>query len=396
MAERADGKAEQQTKIRMEIEDSRPSEYKRVLEWLNTGTTSEQVDVYGISGYGGIGKSFLMDQVISQFKPESQGFLQIKVDGSKTSILGDFMGVYDQRLCPGTLPGGKAKYDYFPHARRLASAHERLIRSMNKTVSRAGVSDDVKKAAKTILRSGAVLNKTVPKSKEYIDFEQLQKLGVGEAIEDAVDLASDTVARARSIPLPGRVKDVLGISFSERLRRDLYGLAAEEWVSDLCAILNRYRGVDRFRLTHSPIEGLDRLLLIIDDFEILGKTIHVFLTDALIAELQRANFHTTIIVLGRDDLADASAAFQHHRAHLVRDRVRLEALDNGVTERMFREAGYSDEEVPQLMEESRGYPFLVRLLCEARGGSVSFYQQFYQRTTRWMGLVEKDWVLQLC
>jgi hypothetical protein len=42
------------------------------------------------------------------------------------------------------------------------------------------------------------------------------------------------------------------------------------------------------------------------------------------------------------------------------------------------------------------YPFLVKLLCEAKGGSVSFYQQFFERTTRWMGPIEKEWVLPLC
>jgi len=48
------------------------------------------------------------------------------------------------------------------------------------------------------------------------------------------------------------------------------------------------------------------------------------------------------------------------------------------------------------MSESQGYPFLVTFLCEAKGGSVSFYQQFYERTTRWMTPTEKSWVLPLC
>ena len=47
------------------------------------------------------------------------------------------------------------------------------------------------------------------------------------------------------------------------------------------------------------------------------------------------------------------------------------------------------------MEESQGYPFLVSLLCEAKGGSVSFYQQFYERTTRWMTPTQRQWVIPL-
>jgi hypothetical protein len=140
---------------------------------------------------------------------------------------------------------------------------------------------------------------------------------------------------------------------------------------------------------------MDRLLLVIDDFEILGKTIQAFVTKALVPSLEKSNFHTALIFVGRDDLSDADVTFQHHLAHLVRDKVRLEPFPDAVARSLFLDAGYDESEVPSLLEESRGYPFLVTLLCESRGGSVSFYQQFYERTTKWIGPVEKEWVLPL-
>jgi len=77
------------------------------------------------------------------------------------------------------------------------------------------------------------------------------------------------------------------------------------------------------------------LLLVIDDFEILGKTIIEFVTTALIPALEEANFHTTLILVGRDDISDAHIAFQHHLSHLVKDRLRLDKFTDEVTQGMF-------------------------------------------------------------
>ena len=121
-----------------------------------------------------------------------------------------------------------------------------------------------------------------------------------------------------------------------------------------------------------------------------------FVTTALIPALEKTNFHTTLVFVGRDDISDAHVNFQHHLSHLVKGKVRLGGFSNETAWGMFSEAGYSEAEIPELMDESQGYPFLVNLLCQAKGGSVSFYQQFYERTTRWMGPMERKWVLPLC
>jgi hypothetical protein len=380
----------------MNIQDTRPSEFHRVSKWLDSNPEHGKVDIYGLSGYGGIGKSFLLRHVLDHIRPTGKGFLSIIADGSDPSILGNLIGIYDHSLAPRSVPRGKKNYDYFPHSRRLALEYAKLERDVNDEINKMTSADDVKAAAKWIFRGGSLLNKTVPKSKEYVDFEALQKLGVDKRFEEAVDLLDHLKPLDSSSWLPGPVKDITGITYRERLKTDLYRLASDEWVADLCAILNRYRRNDRYKLTHSPIIGLDRLLLVIDDFEILGKTIIEFMTTALIPALEGTNFHTTLIFVGRDDIADAHVAFQHHLSHLVKDRLRLEKFTDNVAQGMFLEAGYSQEELGQLMIESHGYPFLVNLLCEAKGSSVSFYQQFFERTTRWMGLTERSWVLPLC
>jgi hypothetical protein len=380
----------------MDIHSSRPNEFRTVSAWLDSAAKPSHVDIFGISGHGGIGKSYLLSQVLDNVKPMSKGYLQIKIDGADPSILGDFMALYDRKFSPRTIPHGKPNYDYFPHARALARQHAAFAKIVNTAVKKSTSPEDVKKAAGWIFRGGSVLNKCIPKTKEYLDFDFLQKAGVDKRVEEAIDLLSSLKAIEKTSWLPGRVKDVLGITFREKLKSDLYSLSADEWIADLCAILNRYQRYDRFRLTHSPIKGLNRLLLIIDDFEILGKTIVDFVTTALLPVLEQANFHSTVIILGRDTLSDAHVSFQHHLSHLVRETIRLERFSDKIAQQMFIEGGYQETDIPKLMEESQGYPFLVTLLCQAKGGSVSFYQQFYERTTRWMTPTEKSWVLPLC
>jgi hypothetical protein len=380
----------------MDIHSSRPNEFKTVTNWIDSEARPGQVDIYGISGYGGIGKSYLLGQVLSHINPTSKGYLHITVDGSDPSILGDFMALYDRRFAPRIVPNGNPNNDYFPHVRDLARQHAAFAKTVETAVKSSSSPEDVKKAAGWILRGGSVLNKCIPKTKEYLDFDYLQKEGVDNRVNEAIELLISLNAIAKTSALPGRIKDILGVTYQERIKTDLYRLSADEWMADLCAILNHYQGFDFFRLTHSPINGLDRLLLVLDDFEILGKTIIDFVTNALIPALKQANFHSTIIIIGRDSLSDAHVAFQHHLSNLVREKIRLEKFPDTVALQMFREAGHPEEDLPNLLEESQGYPFLVTLLCEAKSGSVSFFQQFFERTTRWMAPTEKSWVLPLC
>ena len=381
----------------MDIQETRPNEYMRVASWLDWPALPGGINIFGISGFGGVGKSFLLGQVLSSTRPQTKGFLTLAVDGSDPSIVGDFVGIFSHRLTPKSIPFGNPKCDYFPRSRRLITKYDQLKHKIEAELRSTKASDEVIKVAGWLLRGGTILNKTIPKTREFIDFIALKRLGVDQYFDDAIDLLSNLQALISSARLPGLVKDFIGVTYSERIKSDLYGLAAEEWVADLCAILNTYRKVDLYRLTHAPVPELSRLLLIIDDFEILGKSISHFILATLIPELTRnSNFHTTVLIIGRDDLNDAHVMFQHHLSHMVKDKIRLEPFPTEISRRMFLDSGYSDNDLPQLIKESMGYPFLVKLLCEAKGGSVSFYQQFYDRTTRWMGPIERKWVLPLC
>jgi hypothetical protein len=381
----------------MDICESRQNEFNIVSGWLNSAPKPGQVDIYGISGYGGIGKSYLLNQVLSSVKPAKNGYLQVTIDGTDASIIGDFMALYDRKFSPKTIPLGKVGYDYFPQARKIVEKYDVLNTDVKTKLNKSEVPVNEKTAAELIFRAGGILNMVIPATEKFINFESLQRLGLDKTINNASKLLDDVI-NDRSLLgcLPVPIKNALGMTKSERLRTDLYRLCADMWFADISAILNGSRGKNRFKLFNSPINELNRLFLIIDDFESLGKTIIDFFSAALVPVLQQANFHSTVIILGRDDLSDAHVSFQQHLAPIVRKKIRLERFTDEVAQQMFQNAGYSEEDIPKLMSDSQRYPFLVNLLCEVKNGGVSFYQQFYDRTTRWMSQIEKEWVLPLC
>lgn len=368
------------------IQSTRPREFSTVLQWLDNPPENGNVSIYGISGYGGVGKSYLIKTVFYLANPIDKGFLPIRVDGADSSILGHFIKLYDLKFAPSKLPVGDAAKDYFPNCRKLVHEYKKLTEQFDKEITKAVGKDDVKKAAECIFRGGSILNETIPKTKDFLDFDALQRLGVDTWINESIELLASLKCLSKSSWLPEGLKGILGRGYKERLRSNLFQLASDQYVSDLTAILHSY-----------PYENnlSSRLLLVIDDFEILGKTMAEYIVTGLIPALEKAKFKSTIFIVGRDDLYNTHISFQHHFANCVKNRIRLEKFTDEVALALFREAGYNDTEAHEFLDQSQGYPFLVSLLCEVPGQNVSFYQQFYERTTRWLTPQEKKWVLPL-
>ncbi len=196
----------------MDITSTRPTEFAKISSWFDAVAEAGRVDIYGISGYGGIGKSFLLRHVLDQKRPAKKGFLPLMVDGSNPAILGDMMAIFDQCLAPRSIPLGKESFDYFPRARRLSREHAKLARDVKDALEKTASPDDVKEAANWIFRGGSFLNKAVPKTREYIDFESLKKQGLDKRIEEAIDLLDRLRPLHVSSWVPGPIKDRIGVT----------------------------------------------------------------------------------------------------------------------------------------------------------------------------------------
>jgi putative protein kinase ArgK-like GTPase of G3E family len=65
-------------------------------EWIAAPVNAGGLTVLGVSGYGGVGKSFLLNSVLNEKKLENRDALVIRIDGGNNRLLTDFMGFVDE------------------------------------------------------------------------------------------------------------------------------------------------------------------------------------------------------------------------------------------------------------------------------------------------------------
>jgi len=111
---------------------------------------------------------------------------------------------------------------------------------------------------------------------------------VDTLINEAIELLDSLKCLSKSFWLPEGLKGILGRRYKERLRSNLFQLASDQYVSDLTAILHIY-----------PYENnlANRLLLVIDDFEILGKTMAEYIVTGLIPLSKRQSLKALFSLL---------------------------------------------------------------------------------------------------
>lgn len=380
---------------------ARASEVTRLLGVLRDPPAG--LSVLGVSGPGGVGKSYLLAHVLDQLDPVKAGYLVLRADGSNPDTRNDFFGVVDAQLFRRSLgaPADPAK-DYFPRLREVVAEHRSVSEEAMTELARKGAPENVQKAARLLLRTGRVLNTagSLP-SRRVLDLAMaVDDRVVSEGLDVAWDLVRELKGLRDSTRLPGPLRDLLGVTRRNRVKRDLYALTAAELRTDLSAALVGYEKNDSKKLTQQRIRGLDRLLLVLDDYEASAELLGDFLVGALVPALATAPFSTVLVVLGRDDLKATHPGWDQHCRRYVREPIRLTPFDRDGTYAMFAEAGIEPARWPALYEATQGFPFLISLACEeateAEAESVVFLRRFYDRTTRWMSERERDWFERVC
>jgi hypothetical protein len=360
-----------------------------------------QVSIVGVSGPGGVGKSFFIDDALAAVDPAALGYLRLRVDGSNRAAVGDLFALLDQ-LMPRSLEApARPEADYFPQVRRVAAAHRALVDAVAEELGSAR--DDVKKAAVALLRAGHRLNETVPKTRSYLDVRAtgISETGVAATLDAAWDLLETLAPLRQSTRLPGPLRDLFGVTFHNRVRGDLYGVTADAMITDLTAALRGYRKEDWHRITHDPIgRGTNDLLLIVDDFEALAPTLEEFLVGALIPRLAQASFKTVLLIAGRDDLEAMSPSWAQHCQRYLAGQVRLAPFDRATALAMLDSAGVAPERREAIFEATQGFPYLLHLVLDEAGregaDSALFLKKFHDRTTRWMNPTEQGWFVRVC
>ena len=158
------------------------------------------------------------------------------------------------------------------------------------------------------LEAGKRLNDAVPIIKKHVNFHELEK--AKRLIEETVPLM---VRLREETPW---LWERLGLGGTTALRNAIKENAcqplASALVSDLSAILKKYRSEDGQKLVHDKVKGIDRLLLILDDYEMLQEPLGEFLVRHLLPALRSANFQSVVMILGRDQLEATHPAWDQH------------------------------------------------------------------------------------
>jgi hypothetical protein len=381
----------------------RDNEVARLMEILTKPQGG--VNICGISGTGGVGKTFLMDHVMEELGLEKSGYMKLAVDGlSSNNLRGDFIGILDQKLVARPLHApAKAGRDYFPHIRDLAVAHAKFMEEMEGEIAASTDLAPFKGIAAALLRGGQFLNRMVPKSKEYLD---LSRLNIShEDLDKNFDHIVDSMQKMKILAfqeptyLPQAVRDVLGITMQGRLRRDLHGLAADYLLADISRVIGEERNDDGGWRQHDF--EFNKLLIVLDDFEVLGPTLGDYVFGALVPKLAAARFTSVIVVIGRDTFQSSNPDWHFKYKRFMRDQIRLFPFKKAEAIEYLATAGITGDEAEEVYKYTEGFPFLMSLVVEERGtledsetgaiGGVDVARQFYDRTVRWMTPQQAEW-----
>src|SRR5580658_8022319 len=110
----------------------RVSEAERIQNvinaWIAAPAKVGKFSILGISGYGGVGKSYLIDGVLTEQKLETRDAITVKVNGANKQLLCDFMAMIDQKVAPRDIRfnGSRDSDEQFPETRELV-ALQRLL-----------------------------------------------------------------------------------------------------------------------------------------------------------------------------------------------------------------------------------------------------------------------------
>ena len=237
----------------------------------------------------------------------------------------------------------------------------------------------------------------LPFLKKYVDVTKVKE----EHLDAVLGLLEKTKAYAEEERVwGGFFPDVRGIGRRNRLRAAIGATLAEGLVGDLAAVLSHYQDADKRKPMPRKALGLDRLLLVIDDFESVADELNPFLGEHLVPKLARAGVDTLIVVLGRDRLSDTDSVWKQQHAALLVGELRLAPFTREEGEALVRSSGITDGSVvARLIDETACYPYLLMSEIEAEldGGSTALgLKNFFDRTTRWMTPLQKKWLVPIC
>ena len=365
-------------------------------------TDKPGLTIAAVVGPGGVGKSYLLSEAFQREDPRSLGYLHLSVDASNPQTRGDFFGLLDG-LAPRSLPEpAQTDFDYFPQYRKVEAIHRSLVEDADAELVRNKAPEEVRAAVASLLRSAQVLNEAIPKTKGVLN---VAKMGLDDKNSvEVLDSAWETVVNLSALRissvLPSPVRNVLGANKKTRVKRDLYNYTADALCGDLAAILVGYRKRDTLKLTEARVEGLSRLLVVLDDFEATVPVLGDFVLGSLLPRLASAPYPSLVLIACRDDLEATHPGFGQHAKRWLAEQMTLTSFNRQQAGGLLTECGIPADRHDAIYASTQGFPFLLSLIIDEAGApdaeSALFAKKYFARTTRWMSERECSWFTALC
>lgn len=360
-----------------------------------------KLTVQSIEGPGGIGKTSLFNHALSCTDLSDRHYLTLRIDGNDASgtSLPRLLSRLSNSASADAIKGKQAGH-FFPALNKVIKAIDGLrseaaleyleIDDANKEGEQA-----LMKVIDQALGAGKKINDWFPSSKNRLNFHELEKHR---------DTVEEAIPHLRALQKEStRIWDKIGMGGPGVLRNAIRDNAlrplANALVSDLANIVQRYRIPDRVKAVNVNRIGIERVLVIIDDFESLQAPLGEFLVGSFLPLLQTAPFESLVIILGRDQLEATHPAWDQHLRPCLQRRITVGTLPRQDMDKLVDAYGITAAaEKDRAWRDTEGYPFYVQLWVEeteSGGRSAVMLKRFHDRTTRWMAPHQKVWLEQI-
>ena len=352
------------------------------------------VRILGINGSGGVGKTYLLNMVLNSNPPEKNSTIVFRLDGRNDIGNYDFIGLFNTLISsinlPETIPNrhevtSKTK-TYLSKTQKAVDDYYKILDKVSKEIDSKDYTEETKIIMKRLLYVSKEVINHLPKDSLcplLIRGVVNSDLLTDKFLDEVFSLASGLKSLQTSSGLLGFLPPIFGDS---RVKTNLFGVLSESMYLDL----------QKLHSSHSKSSPClyDKVLVIIDDFEIISKIFGDFLTGTFIPTFLQIPYSVGFIILGRDNLETMHPSFKHQLGNEVEAEILLECFSEEETLLLLTQKGFSKPESEQIYKDTYGYPYLVSSIIEEE--SSHQLQLFYNRITRWMSKTEKEWFNKIC